>query len=241
MKWAQRDDCVYLTIELPDVKDEKIGLTAEKLSFEGTSGDGRKWAGEVELFLPVKPDESTWKVGPRSIAIKLVKDLDHEKFSAFVKTQDDEKFWTRLLLDKAINKSQAKIDWDRNVDEFPDEDEKNKGGDTSTFDGGQGFGGGGGGGMPGMGGGPGGPGGGMGGMDMESLMAQMGGGMGGAGGPGGMDMAAMMKQMGGGMGGGDMGGGEGDEDDEGDDDEGGDDDDMPPLEEDAPADLEPVD
>jgi hypothetical protein len=44
-KWAQRTDCVYLTISLADVTDEKIGLTADKLSFSGTSGDGRKCVG----------------------------------------------------------------------------------------------------------------------------------------------------------------------------------------------------
>lgn len=76
----------------------------------------------------------------------------------------------------------------------------------------------------------GGPGGGMGGMDMQKLMAQMGGMGGGAGGAGGMDMEKMMAAMGG-MGGmpggmGDMGG-----DDEGADSD--DDADLPDLEETA--------
>jgi hypothetical protein len=85
MKWAQRADCVYLTITLADVTGEKIGLTEDTLTFSGKSGDGRQWAGEVALFLPVDPDASTWNVGPRSIAIKLTK-----------KETSDE-FWPRLL------------------------------------------------------------------------------------------------------------------------------------------------
>ena len=40
-KWAQRADCIYLTIIVSDVKDEKIALSADKLSFSGTGGDGR--------------------------------------------------------------------------------------------------------------------------------------------------------------------------------------------------------
>jgi prostaglandin-E synthase len=152
--------------------------------------------------------------------------------------EDQEEFWPRLLKDKALEKNQIKIDWDRYVDE----DEEEEGFDTSALEGGQGMGGmppgggmpgGMGGGMPGMGG----EGGGMPpGMDMEALMKQMGGmgggapGGGGGGMPGGMDMEAMMKQMGG-MGG--MGGGPpGEGDDEGDDDEGElDADDLPDLEE----------
>ena len=87
--------------------------------------------------------------------------------------KEEEEFWTRLLKDKALEKNQIKIDWDRYVDE----DEEEEGFDMSNMDGGSGMGGppgGGMGGMPGMGGmggmpGMGGPpgGGGMGGMDME--------------------------------------------------------------------------
>merc|ERR1712087_935092 len=81
------------------------------------------------------------------------------------KGDDDEKaeFWPRLLKDKALEKNQVKIDWDRYVDE----DEEEEGFDMSNMEGGMGMGGGGG--MPGM------PGGMPGGMDMDALMKQMGG------------------------------------------------------------------
>ena len=70
---------------------------------------------------------------------------------------DQDEFWPRLLEDKALEKNQVKIDWDRYVDE----DEEEEGFDTSNLDGGMGMGG-----PPGMGGMP--PG-----MDMEALMKQM--------------------------------------------------------------------
>ena len=66
---------------------------------------------------------------------------------------DDSTFWPRLMKDKALEKNQVKIDWDRYVDE----DEEEEGFDMSAMEGGMGFGGGGGGG-------------GMGGMDMDSLV-----------------------------------------------------------------------
>ena len=113
---------------------------------------------------------------PRSVQMHVVK-----------KDQEDE-FWPRLLQDKAKEKNQVKIDWDRYVDE--DEEEEEGGFDMSAMEGGMGMGGPGGMGM----GGPGGPGGGMPpGMDMEALMKQMGGMGGGPGAAAGMgDMMGNM-------------------------------------------------
>uniref|UniRef100_A0A6T7E0F6 CS domain-containing protein n=1 Tax=Florenciella parvula TaxID=236787 RepID=A0A6T7E0F6_9STRA len=213
VKWAQRADSLYVTIALPDVKDEKIELTKDKLSFKGTAG-GKEYFAELEFLKPVNPeDEGTkWKCLPRSIQMVIMKETEEEEF------------WVRLLKDKVQEKGQCSIDWDKYVDE----DDEQEAFDQSNLEGAQGFGGGGPpgmggmggmGGMPGMGGGPGG----AGGMDMaamQQMMAQMGG---GAGGAGGMDMASMMAGMGGGGPGGmppgmgDMGGfeDEADSDDEG--------------------------
>lgn len=33
VKWAQRLDSIYLTLDLPDVKDEQLKLTKDMLSF----------------------------------------------------------------------------------------------------------------------------------------------------------------------------------------------------------------
>lgn len=43
---------------------------------------------------------------------------------------DDEEFWPRLLKDKALEKNQVKIDWDRYVDE--DEEDEAGGFDMSA-------------------------------------------------------------------------------------------------------------
>ena len=189
-----------------DVKDETINLSESALVFEGTSQD-KPYKVDITFFKKVDAKGSTYKVLPRSIQMHIMKHED-----------DRDEFWPRLLQDKALEKNQVKIDWDRYVDE----DEEEEGFDTSALEGGQGMGG-----MPGM------PPGMMGGMPGMPGMGGMGGmpGMGGMGGmPGGMDMEALMKQMG------DMGGmeglgdaaGLGGDDDEGDDD---DEDDLPELEE----------
>lgn len=220
IKYAQRTDSLYLTIALPDVKDETIELTDTELKFNGTSND-KKYEVNIKFFKPVDAKDSTYKVLPRSIQMHIMKAKGED-------SEEDEEFWPRLLEDKTLEKNQVKIDWDRYIDE--DEEEEEGGFDTSALEGGNAMGG-----MPGMGGmggmpGMGGMGGGAGGMDMDALMkqmGQMGGGAGGMPGMGDMDMEAMMKNMGGA--GGMPGTGGGDDFDSDDDD----DDDLPDLE-DAP-------
>jgi len=222
IKWAQRSDSLYVTIALQDVKDETINLSDSALVFKGKSGD-KEYEVNIEFFKAVDAKDSTYKVLPRSIQMHVMKAKSDDGDDG----DDDEEFWPRLLKDKALEKNQVKIDWDRYVDE--DEEDEAGGFDMSALEGGRGMGGmpGGPGGMDmasmmaGMGGGAGGPGGGM---DMASMMAGMGGG--GAGGPGsGMDMDALMKQMG------DLGGAGGAGGDDDDDDDDSDDDSLPDLEE----------
>jgi len=174
IQWAQREDSLYVTISLPDIKDETITITDDKLQFTGTS-DGAAFSGELELFAKCVATTSSFKVMPRSVQCVLFKEK--------VEGQEGEDcFWPRLLKDKAQEKNQVKVDWDKWVD--ADEEEEAEAFDQSGM-------GGMGGGDPSMGG-MGGPGG----MDMASMMAGMGG-MGGmpgmGGGMGGME--EMMSKM----------------------------------------------
>jgi len=186
IKWAQRSDSLYITIALPDVKDESINLTDTELHFKGTSED-KLYEVNIKFFQPVdsKNPDSTYKVLPRSVQMHVMK-------ASKEKDDDEEQFWPRLLEDKLMEKNQVKIDWDRYVDE----DEEDGGFDTSNLEGGMGMGG-----MPGMEG-MGGMGG-MGGMDMEALMKQM----------GGMEGLGNLGNLGGG-GGGDLDEVDSDDDDE---------------------------
>ena len=218
--WAQRKDCVYVTVDVPDCKDEEIVVADDKLTFKATSGD-KNYACEMVLHAGINAEGSKYAVKARNVTFYLEK-ADAEADS-----------WPRLLKDKALNKRFCKVDFDKWVDS--DEEDGADGFDTDGMQGMGGPPGMGGMGMPGMGmpGMGGGPGGGAGGMDMAALqkmMAQMGGGAGGAGGAGGMDLASMMGGAGGmpgmpGMGGADADG-EPDSDDDLDDL-----DDMPDLEE----------
>jgi hypothetical protein len=131
-----------------DVKDEKINLTDEGLTFTGISGD-QEYSLSIKFFKPVdsKAEGSTYKVLPRSVQMHVMK------------KNKEEEFWPRLLEDKHLEKNQVTVDWSRYVDE--DEEDEEGGFDTSALEGGRGMGGFGG--MPGMEG--------LGGMDMEALVS----------------------------------------------------------------------
>ena len=203
IKWAQRADSLYITIALPgkldtfralfcesilqdctrltrylavyaDVKDETINLSDKELHFKGTS-EGKEYQVNIEFFKPVDSKDSTYKVLPRSVQMHVLKAAKGED------DDDDEEFWPRLLKDKALEKNQVAIDWNR----WADEDDDEEGFDMSALEGGSGMGG-----MPGMGGM-----GGMGGMPGMEGMGGMGGmgGMPGMEGMGGMDMEALVS------------------------------------------------
>jgi len=176
--WAQRSGAIFLTIAVPDVDKDtaKITLESKKMVFSGTSKTtGDEYELECVLFDEIDPEseDSKYRVKDRNVAFYLVK--------------KEEKWWDRILENKALQKTNFKVDFDK----WADEDEEEEEGDFNTQ------------GMEGMGGMMGGMGGGMGGMPgmggMGGMpgMGGMGGmpGMGGAGGPGGMDMNALMAQM----------------------------------------------
>jgi cytosolic prostaglandin-E synthase len=130
-------------------------LLDQSLAFKGTS-EGKVYEVKLEFLNAVDAEGSTYKVLPRSIQMLLKK---KKQASSSDDNDENGKFWPRLLKDKALEKNQVKIDWDRYVEE----DDEEEGFDTSNLDGGFGMG------RGGMGGG------GMGGMDMDALMKQMGG------------------------------------------------------------------
>lgn len=111
-----------------DVKDQTINLSDSELHFKGKSQD-KDYEVNIEFFKPVDSEGSKYNVLPRSIQMQIMKKKGEDGDD-----DDEEEFWPRLLKDKALEKNQVKIDWDRYVDE--DEEEEAGGFDTSALDGG---------------------------------------------------------------------------------------------------------
>lgn len=165
-KWAENDDTIFLTIEVPDAKNTTITFTDDSVVYRSDQGD-KKYALDFKLFKKIDP--STSKYAAKSRAAEIV----------LKKATDSQGWWNRLLEDKNAYKGRIQIDWDLWHDE---DEEEEKAAPQGFGDGGMG------GGMGGMGGGMGGMGnmmnmmggggGGMGGMDFASMMSGMGGGAG---------------------------------------------------------------
>jgi hypothetical protein len=121
VKWAQRKDCIYLTIDVFDVQNENIQLDNNHLSFSGTrKGDNAHFAVDLSFYAPINASASKKCVTDRDISFVLEKE-----------TKDDE-FWPALV---ATPSKLIRIDFDKWVDEdAEDETPKPDMGDYSNFD-----------------------------------------------------------------------------------------------------------
>ncbi|KAI4346566.1 hypothetical protein L6164_007451 [Bauhinia variegata] len=119
VKWAQRSDLLYITIELPDARDVKLKLEPEgKFYFSATAGaDKIPFEVDFDLYDKVDVNESIASVTSRSICY-LVKKAEN-------------KWWSRLLKQGGKPPVFLKVDWDKWVDE--DEEPDNKAGANMDF------------------------------------------------------------------------------------------------------------
>ncbi|KAI3805921.1 hypothetical protein L1987_21809 [Smallanthus sonchifolius] len=143
VKWAQREDKVYITVVLADTKDAKVNLSPEGVFTFSAKAGQHEYELKLELFDKVNIEESKINIGERSIFCIL------EKAEA--------KWWNKLLSGDAKTPHYVKVDWDKWADEDDDAgpaDLDMGGMDFSKFGdmGGMGMPGMGGMGMPGMGG-----------------------------------------------------------------------------------------
>ncbi|KAH9730405.1 hypothetical protein KPL70_009643 [Citrus sinensis] len=113
VKWAQRQDKVFITVQLPDAKNAKVNLEPEGVfSFSASAGaENHLYELKLELFDKVNVEESKINVGVRSI---------------FCIVEKAEKgWWKKLLRGDGKTPHYVKVDWDKWVDE----DEDNGAGD----------------------------------------------------------------------------------------------------------------
>ncbi|XP_010922128.1 co-chaperone protein p23-1 isoform X1 [Elaeis guineensis] len=111
VKWAQRSDKIYLTVELPDAKDVNLKLEPEGKFYFSANKDGVSYEVDLELFNKVITKESKFNIGMRSIG--------------YVIKKAEKKWWSRLLKEEGKPPAFLKVDWDKWIDE-EDENEKAK-------------------------------------------------------------------------------------------------------------------
>ncbi|GMY29538.1 co-chaperone protein p23-1-like isoform X2 [Fagus crenata] len=119
VKWAQRPDTLFITIDLPDAQDVKLKLEPEgKFFFSATSGAEKiPYEVDIDLYDKVDVNESKASIGLRNICY-LVKKAEN-------------RWWRRLLKQEGKPPVFLKVDWDKWVDE--DEEPENKPGSDMDF------------------------------------------------------------------------------------------------------------
>ncbi|KAK4354643.1 hypothetical protein RND71_026837 [Anisodus tanguticus] len=105
VKWAQRSDKLFITVELPDAKNVKQKLKPEgEFFFSATAGaDNVPYEVELDLFDKIDVDESKSSNTSRNICY-LVK-------------KAEDKWWSRLVKQEGKPPKFLKVDWDKWVDE----------------------------------------------------------------------------------------------------------------------------
>ncbi|XP_010499807.1 PREDICTED: uncharacterized protein OsI_027940-like isoform X3 [Camelina sativa] len=117
VKWAQRSDKVYITVELPDAEDVKVKLEPHgKFFFSATSEPTKTpYEVDIDLFESVDVNESKASVSSRCICYMVKK--------------AESKWWDRLIKQEGKTPVYLKVDWDKWVDE----DEDKGGADDMDF------------------------------------------------------------------------------------------------------------
>jgi len=106
--WAQRKDQIFLSIDLQDVKDHKIAVESNKLTFSGTSG-GKNYSCDLNFFAEIDPSKSKYVVRPRSVDFVLQK-------------KESGPYWEHILKEKGKPRW-LKVDWNKWKDEDDVDDE----------------------------------------------------------------------------------------------------------------------
>ncbi|KAJ6920334.1 hypothetical protein NC651_014050 [Populus alba x Populus x berolinensis] len=114
VKWAQRSDKLFITVQLPDAQDVKFKLEPEgKFIFSATSGvDKTPYEIELDLLDKVNVEESKAGIGSRNIQ--------------YIVKKAENKWWSRLIKQTGKPPVFLTVDWDKWIDE--DEEFTSKGG-----------------------------------------------------------------------------------------------------------------
>jgi len=106
--WAQRNNLVFLTLNVTDAKSPEIKVEANRLFFKATSC-GKVYETDVELYGEINPETSKQEVTDRNVQLVLMR-------------KEPGPYWPRLL--KAAGKVHwLKVDFGKWKDEDDSDDE----------------------------------------------------------------------------------------------------------------------
>ncbi len=109
LKWAQRKDKLFITINVVHSKKPTIEIEGKKMKYQGTDGN-INYAFDIELYDEIDKENSKYTLDARNIFLKLKK-----------KTEGP--YWPRLTTDK-VKYHWIEIDWVYFTEEDEEEEAK---------------------------------------------------------------------------------------------------------------------
>ncbi|CAO3607342.1 unnamed protein product [Mucor hiemalis] len=75
--WAQRAEVIYLTVEISDIKEHNIDLTANKFTFKGVGEkEQNEYEAEIEFYGEVDVEKSKKHLTARNLTMAIYKKED---------------------------------------------------------------------------------------------------------------------------------------------------------------------
>ena len=109
LKWAQRKDKLFITINVVHSKKPTIEIEGKKMKYQGTDGN-INYAFDIELYDEIDKDSSKYTLDARNIFLKL-------------KKKKEGPYWPRLTTDK-VKYHWIEIDWVYFTEEDEEEEAK---------------------------------------------------------------------------------------------------------------------
>ncbi|KAI9496545.1 HSP20-like chaperone [Zychaea mexicana] len=107
--WAQRNDLIYLTVQLVDITKPQIDVKPERFHFKGKGEkEQNEYEAEIEFYGPIDVERSKQHLTPRNLTMLIYK--------------KDEGYWPRLQKGSKLN--YVKVDFSRWRDEDEEEEEE---------------------------------------------------------------------------------------------------------------------
>ena len=118
IKWAQRKDKLFITINVVHSKKPTIEIEGKKMKYQGTDGN-INYAFEIELYDEIDKENSKYTLDARNIFLKL-------------KKKNEGPYWPRLTSDK-VKYHWIEIDWTYFAEEDEEEEAKEPNFDGQDF------------------------------------------------------------------------------------------------------------
>ena len=109
LKWAQRKDKLFITINVVHSKKPTIEIEGKKMKYQGTDGN-INYAFDIELYDEIDKENSKYTLDARNIFLKL-------------KKKKEGPYWPRLTTDK-VKYHWIEIDWVYFTEEDEEEEAK---------------------------------------------------------------------------------------------------------------------